>query len=185
MKNSFFTTGQAAKICKVSPRAVAKWFDSGRLRGYRVPGSKDRRIPRECLDEFLRKNKMDSRGLEKPDEVLIVTQDRVLIKKLRQQATGQQLFSLETASNSFDAGLRTEFFQLVCIVVDFSIGRTECLSICQAVRNNPELKETIIIALLPDDGCSVRFNSSNIDETFRKPLEPALFIERLCTLIIR
>ena len=42
-----FTTGQVAKICKVAPRTVSKWFDSGRLRGYRIPGSQDRRIPRE------------------------------------------------------------------------------------------------------------------------------------------
>ena len=44
-----FTTGQVAKICKVAPRTVSKWFDSGRLRGYRIPGSQDRRIPREHL----------------------------------------------------------------------------------------------------------------------------------------
>jgi len=34
-----FTTGQVAKICKVAPRTVSKWFDSGRLKGYRIPGS--------------------------------------------------------------------------------------------------------------------------------------------------
>ena len=44
---TIFTTGQVAKICKVAPRTVSKWFDSGRLRGYRIPGSQDRRIPRE------------------------------------------------------------------------------------------------------------------------------------------
>ena len=38
-----FTTGQVAKICKVAPRTVSKWFDTGRLRGYRIPGSQDRR----------------------------------------------------------------------------------------------------------------------------------------------
>ena len=48
-----FTTGQVAKICKVAPRTVSKWFDSGRLKGYRIPGSQDRRIPREYLIKFL------------------------------------------------------------------------------------------------------------------------------------
>ena len=47
-----FTTGQVAKICKVAPRTVSKWFDSGRLKGYRIPGSQDRRIPREYLIKF-------------------------------------------------------------------------------------------------------------------------------------
>ena len=63
-----FTTGQVAKICKVAPRTVSKWFDSGRLRGYRIPGSQDRRIPREHLLRFLKEHGMPlgdprSRGL--------------------------------------------------------------------------------------------------------------------------
>src|SRR5947209_14833978 len=51
-----FTTGQVAKICKVAPRTVSKWFDSGQLKGYRIPGSRDRRIPREDLIRFLEEN---------------------------------------------------------------------------------------------------------------------------------
>jgi excisionase family DNA binding protein len=53
-----FTTGQVAKICKVASSTVSKWFDSGRLKGYRIPGSHDRRIPRECLIKFLDENGM-------------------------------------------------------------------------------------------------------------------------------
>lgn len=48
-----YTTGQVAKICTVSPRTVAKWFDTGRLKGYRIPGSRDRRIPHNILINFL------------------------------------------------------------------------------------------------------------------------------------
>ena len=36
-----FTTGEVARICNVAPRTVSKWFDTGQLRGYRIPGSKD------------------------------------------------------------------------------------------------------------------------------------------------
>lgn len=48
-----YSTGEAAKLLNVAPRTVCKWFDSGRLKGYRVPGSQDRRIPREKLKAFL------------------------------------------------------------------------------------------------------------------------------------
>jgi len=51
-----FTTGQVAKICQVAPRTVSKWFDSGRLKGYRLPGSQDRRIPRAYLLKFLKEH---------------------------------------------------------------------------------------------------------------------------------
>ena len=63
---TIFTTGQVAKICKVAPRTVSKWFDSGRLRGYRIPGSQDRRIPREHLIRFLREHGMPLGELDAP-----------------------------------------------------------------------------------------------------------------------
>jgi excisionase family DNA binding protein len=55
---TIFTTSEVAKLCKVAPRTVSKWFDSGRLRGYRIPGSQDRRIPREHLIRFLTEHGM-------------------------------------------------------------------------------------------------------------------------------
>jgi len=182
VKNSFFTTGQVAKIFKVSRRAIGKWVDSGRLRGYRVPGSRHRRIPREYLAEFLIENGMDSKGLEKPDKVLIVTQNRVLIENLKKQTADQQLFRLEIASGSFDAGLKAEPLKPACIVVDFSIGASEALGICQAVRRNSRLSRAIIIVLLPDDGSSFNTDCPSINKTLKKPLDLALLLERLCTL---
>ena len=59
-----YTTGQVAKFCKVAPRTVTKWFDSGRIKGYRLPGSQDRRFPREYLIEFMKKH-----GMPLPDEL--------------------------------------------------------------------------------------------------------------------
>ena len=72
-----FTTGQVAKICKVAPRTVSKWFDSGRLKGYRIPGSQDRRIPREYLIRFLEEHGMPLGDLEDETmaKVLIVVVD--------------------------------------------------------------------------------------------------------------
>ena len=52
------TAGQVAKLCKVAPRTVTKWFDSGLLRGYRLPLSKDRRIPYDSLVKFMNEHQM-------------------------------------------------------------------------------------------------------------------------------
>jgi excisionase family DNA binding protein len=49
-----FTTGQVAKLVGVRPASVNKWFDRGVLKGYRIPGSQERRVPREQLDAFVR-----------------------------------------------------------------------------------------------------------------------------------
>ena len=66
------TTGDVAKICHVAPRTVSKWFDKGQLKGYRIPGSKDRRIPVSELIRFMKVHNM-------PTEELAVGKIRVLI----------------------------------------------------------------------------------------------------------
>ncbi len=86
-------------------------------------------------------------------------------------------------ASGFDAGIQAESFHPDCIIVDFSIGRTEALQICQNLRRNNDFSETILIALLPDDGSSMSFDRSSINETFKKPFDAALLAERLRTLI--
>ncbi|MGN1274093.1 MAG: helix-turn-helix domain-containing protein, partial [Thermoguttaceae bacterium] len=92
-----FTTGQVAKICKVAPRTVSKWFDSGRLKGYRIPGSQDRRIPREYLLRFLKEHGMPTTELEDAAvaKVLVVAQDQVLIENLRRELPLDHQFKVE------------------------------------------------------------------------------------------
>lgn len=51
-----FTTGAVASLLRFSPRVVADMVDSGRMPGYVVPGSSDRRITRRGLDRFLSTN---------------------------------------------------------------------------------------------------------------------------------
>ena len=180
-----FTTGQVAKICQVAPRTVSKWFDSGRLRGYRIPGSQDRRIPREYLIKFLKEHGMPLGDLE--DEamakVLVVGQDQVLIENLKRHLPVEKSFKIAVAARGFEAGIQAESFHPDCIVVDFSIGKIEALQICQNLRRNAEYGETILIALLPDDGSSTSFDRSAINETFKKPFDAQLLAERLKTLI--
>lgn len=48
-----FTTGQIARLCECSPRIVAKWIDSGLLRGWKMPFTGARRVYRDRLKAFL------------------------------------------------------------------------------------------------------------------------------------
>jgi len=180
-----FTTGQVAKICKVAPRTVGKWFDSGRLRGYRIPGSQDRRIPREYLIRFLKEHGMPLGNLE--DEamakVLIVAQDQVMVGNLKREMPLERWFKVAVAASGFDAGIQAEEFHPDCVIVDFTIGKAEALQICQNLRRNEQYADVILVALLPDDGSSTNFDRSTINETFKKPFDVALLVERLRTLI--
>lgn len=102
-----YTTGQVAKLCKVAPKTVGKWFDSGQLRGYRIPGGTDRRVPREDLVEFL-----TSAGMPLPTELgggqgtrpvvaALCCQPR-LLKELAEQLWGHDV---RPCATGFDLGL--------------------------------------------------------------------------------
>lgn len=52
------TAGQVAKWCGCAPRTVAKWFDTGALKGWRLPGSLDRRFHVRDVVAFMLANKM-------------------------------------------------------------------------------------------------------------------------------
>jgi len=59
-----FTTGEAAKICNVSQQTIIRCFDSGALKGFRVPGSRFRRIPRDILYRFMKDSDIPTDGFE-------------------------------------------------------------------------------------------------------------------------
>ena len=183
---TIFTTGQVAKICTVAPRTVSKWFDSGRLRGYRIPGSQDRRIPREHLIRFLKEHGMPLGELEDEamGKILLVGSDLMTRSSLNEMISNDD-FKIEIASSGFEAGIQEESIHPDCVVVDFVMGREEALMIAQNLRKNAEFHETLLIGLLSDDDNASGFDRSVFSETFRKPFDAALLAERIRTLVNR
>ena len=107
-----FTTGQVAKICKVAPRTVSKWFDSGALHGYRIPGSKDRRIPLNQLIRFMKQHGMPLNGLMTGQtRVMIVDEEADIVEVLEKILEDEAKYEVEVARSGFDAGVIAEKFR--------------------------------------------------------------------------
>ena len=180
-----FSTGQVAKICKVTPRQVSKWFDSGRLKGYRIPGCKDWRIPKEYLIRFLQEHGMPLGELE--DEVLakvlVVTQDRPMLEAMEREWQSDCFSKVVSAASGFEAGIQVVGFRPDAVVVDFSIGRSEALQICNNLRRNAQFENAIVICVLPEPEEAVNFDRTIINEVWRKPLDAPLLAERLRAVI--
>ncbi|HLC49542.1 MAG TPA: response regulator [Candidatus Andersenbacteria bacterium] len=187
---TIFTRGQVAKICKVAPRTVSKWFDSGRLRGYQLPDSQDIRIPREHLINFLKEHFSETRGeligeLEKGvNKILLVGMDVETRKILNEMFPGED-FTTKTAASGFEAGIMAESIQPDCVVVDFAMGREEALMIIQNLRRNSEFPETVFIGLLSEEDKAFEFDRSVFTDIFLKPFDTALLVERIRMLVNR
>ena len=185
-KKQVFTTGQVAKICQVAPRTVSKWFDSGKLRGYRIPGSQDRRIPREQLIRFLKENNMPLGGLEQEGwhKILIVGAEPLFIERLQELLPEDEDYKYEVAHSGFEAGIQAESFHPDTIIVDLAMGRAEGLQIAQNLRRNAQYETTLIIALASEDEERPEgLNQYGYSEAFKKPFDVALLAERIRTLV--
>jgi excisionase family DNA binding protein len=183
---TIFTTGQVAKICKVAPRTVSKWFDSGRLRGYRIPGSQDRRIPREHLIRFLKEHGMPLGELEDEamGKILLVGAEGPVRMSLAEMMSNDD-FKIEVATSGFEAGIQAESLHPDCVVIDFVMGRNEALMIAQNLKKNTEYTDTVLIGLLSDEDNASGFDRTLFNESFRKPFDSALLAERIRTLVGR
>lgn len=143
------TTGEVARICKVAPRTVTKWFDSGQLHGYRIPGSKDRRIPVTQLIRFMRQNNMPLDGMLHftKTRILIVDDETDIVEMLRDLLSQQTTYDVQTARNGFEAGLAAEKFRPHVILLDINLGDINGREVCRAIRMNPELQMTKVVAM--------------------------------------
>jgi len=143
-----FTTGEAAQVCKVSQQTIIRCFDSGRLNGFRVPGSKFRRIPREELLRFMRTNDIPTSPLETgPKRILVVDDDPKILELMTDLLSGEGDYEVKTADNGYDAGLLTESFAPNLIVLDYMLPDINGNIVCQRIRENARSDEISVLCV--------------------------------------
>jgi excisionase family DNA binding protein len=141
-----FTTGEAAEICKVSQQTIIRCFDAGRLEGFRVPGSRFRRIPRQSLVKFMQENKIPLDTIESGKrKVLIVDDDAEIVELIVDVLRRDGRFETETASSGYEAGIATQRFRPELILLDYMLPDVNGNVVCQTIRKNPEFENIRII----------------------------------------
>ncbi len=166
------TTGEVAKICNVASRTVSKWFDSGQLRGYRIPGSKDRRIPVASLIRFMKSHGIPLDGLMSGNiRVLIVDPDEDVSAKLREILEEQTSYEVRVAESAFSSGIECERFRPHVILLDIHIADGDGQAVIRALRENDDLQVTKLIAMSGKltDGQVAQLTHQGFDGSLRKP----------------
>jgi len=170
IRKEVLTTGEVAKICHVAPRTVSKWFDSGKLRGYRIPGSRDRRIPVEQLIAFMRAHSIPLEGLD-GGSCRILIMDADVPGELTEALAKIDRYQLFTAENGFDAGVVAQRFRPHIIVLDVSDGQDEAAAICRNIKAHAELQGTKVVAAAAnlDKAKRRRLLAKGFDQCLPKP----------------
>ncbi|MBT6165578.1 MAG: response regulator [Phycisphaerae bacterium] len=166
------TTGEVAKICNVAARTVSKWFDTGQIEGYRIPGSKDRRIPVQSLMNFMQEHGIPFDGLMSGNtRVLIVDKDTEVCKTLERVFSDQTEYVVQSCSNPFTAGVECERFRPHVMLFDLEFCGDDYTAFTKSLRESDELQATKIIAMSGrlSDGQLTQLTCSGFDGVLRKP----------------
>jgi len=142
------TTGDVAKICNVAPRTVSKWFDNGQLRGYRIPGSKDRRIPVSELIRFMKVHNMPTTALPVGKiRVLVVDRDKDAASDLAESLRTKGDYEVQIVHGTFQTGAVVQKFVPHVLVINLLAEDIDAAGICRSIRADEDLQTIKIIAL--------------------------------------
>ena len=181
-----FTTGEAAKICKVSQQTIIRCFDSGQLKGFRVPGSRFRRIPRDVLYRFMKDNGIPTDALESGRrKALVVDDDEELVELIRDVLDVDGRFEVRVANNGFDAGMMVKEYRPDVIVLDVMLPDINGKEVCQRVRSDTSLDDVRIICIsgMVEADKIGELKEAGADDFMQKPFEVENLVERVCGLL--
>ena len=181
-----FTTGEAAHICGVSQQTIIRCFDSGKLHGFRVPGSRFRRIPRADLLDFMKRNGIPSDLLkvEKP-KILVVDDDDAILRLVDELLSSGDRYEVTTVSNGYDAGILTERLRPDLLLLDYMLPDINGNVVCRRLKENPDTSD-IQIVIVSGAVDQVEIDSlfaDGADGFIPKPFDPSRFLERVTRLL--
>jgi len=181
-----FTTGEVAEICNLSQQTIIRCFDSGRIRGFRVPGSRFRRIPRDALIQFMKENRIPLDQLQMgKTRVLVVDDDPAIVEMLVELLERDGRFEVQTAATGFDAGLRTREFHPDVIVLDYLLPDINGNAVCRSIRSDDSLKDVriIIVSGVIDREHVDKLLEDGADDFIQKPFSIEQLVNRIVELV--
>ena len=181
-----FTTGEAAKICKVSQQTIIRCFDNGQLKGFRVPGSRFRRIPREALYKFMKDNGIPTDALESGKrKVLLVDDDAELVELMNKVLDEDGRFEVRIASNGFDAGMMVKEYRPDIIVLDVMLPDINGKEVCHRVRADTTLEDVRILCIsgMIEEDKIQELRLAGADKFLHKPFDIEELIDEMCALL--
>ncbi len=183
-RKEVLTTGEVAKICQVAPRTVSKWFDTGVLKGYRVPGSKDRRIPVEGLVRFMRSHGMPMRGLDTGQtRILVISPDREFRRSLATALGNQRSIECSTAESAFGAGTEAARNRPHVILVDTSTPDLRNARLRETAHDDATLSSVKVVALVSEPTSVESLKRQGYDDCLVRPFEVSAAIRLIDGLL--
>lgn len=173
----FFSTGEAAQFCNVSQQTIIRCFDKGQIEGFRVPGSKFRRIPRQGLIDFMKRNDIDTQVLETQTLSVYICSDSVEMIRAVQQVVeahlGQSPVSVKQGIGGVLSGVTLLEERPRVWVMDAQAVKDNPVELCRFFKQRDDLKHMRIVVITPVEFARERVEllKAGADRVIRTPVD--------------
>ncbi|HEX7899421.1 MAG TPA: response regulator [Planctomycetota bacterium] len=182
-RQASYTTGDVARICHVTKRTVIQWIDSGKLKGYRIPGSTHRRVAADALRDFLRAHKIPDYAAVVRRRILIVDDD-VDLQELLKDALRDR-YDVEVAGSALEAASRLPVFQPDLVLLDIRLPDCSGLEVCRHFQDYKRARRVPILTMSAygNEIDPLEVRRSGADAFLPKPLRIAELQQRIEAMV--
>jgi excisionase family DNA binding protein len=183
MRRRYLTTGKVGEMLEVSPAAIKKWIQQGKLAAFRTPGGHFRILADEV--ERFQKTHGFGAGAGEPPRVLVVDDQSEAAEALAASLRAYDPRArMETAANGFEGLLRIGTFRPDVLLLDLGMPGMDGFEICRQIKRDPLIHDTKVVVMaarsLDAELCAMEAGADGI---LFKPLEAAAVHRLLVRLL--
>lgn len=166
------TSGEIASYCDVNLRTVIRWIESGKLKGFKLPGRGNNRVLVEDFIEFLERHDMPIpsalKGVASPS--ILIVDDEMPVAKSIQRIARRAGFDSYIATGGFQAGIMLSQYNPKVMTLDLSMPGMDGYSVIDFTREQSKYRDLKIIVISALDDISLeRALEIGADATLQKP----------------
>jgi len=176
MNDRLLTTSEVAAYCQVTNDGVVKWIKAKKLKAYSTPGG-HYRIRKSDFKEFLERFGMpvDQEFFAEERKKILVVDDEQNVLEIITRALGGDgsAFSILSAKDGYEAGLKIGTFKPDLIILDVAANNMDGVDVCKRIKLDPGTEGIKVVALtgLPEQGHMEKAYKVGADLCLMKPLQ--------------
>jgi excisionase family DNA binding protein len=166
------TSGEIATYCDVNLRTVIRWIESGKLKGFKLPGRGNNRVLVEDFIEFLERHEMPIPDALKGTVIpsILIVDDELPVAKSIQRVARRAGFDSYIATGGFQAGIMLSQYEPKVMTLDLSMPGMDGYSVIDFTRDQEKYKSLKIVVISALDEASLeRALEIGADATLQKP----------------
>lgn len=166
------TSGEIAAFCDVNLRTVIRWIESGKLKGFKLPGRGNNRVLVDDFIDFLERHNMPVPQQLHGDATpgILIVDDEMPVAKSIQRVARRAGYDTMIATGGFQAGIMLSQNNPKLMTLDLSMPGMDGYSVIQFTREQQRYKRLKIIVISALDDISLeRALDLGADAVLQKP----------------